>query len=163
MRTILILSLFLSSSAFAQKLKVNEADKFTKQKRLQTENTTLKNKLNEGLSVSLRSVDSSLYITLYGYGKGIGVIGDGDKAIFLLDDGSTVTSYSTGIQTYNVSTGTSTYKHQYSISKDDVILLSKKDVKSIRKYMSDGYVDIDIPEKHQDEIRKLAALLINNL
>jgi hypothetical protein len=163
MKLFLLLLLF-PAIAFSQKLKVNEIDKFTKQRRLETERVWLKNRSGDGVAVSFRSADTTCFITFYGYGRAAGVIGDGDKMIMLLDNDSTVTVYSTGIQTYDIRVGgTSTYNHQYSIEKDDLNKLSTHNVKSLRKYLSDGYVDIDIPEKHQDEIKELAILFIGAL
>jgi hypothetical protein len=163
MKHALMLALLLPLFGYAQKLKVNEVDKFTKQKRLETSNATLKAKLAEGIGVSFRCVDSSLYVVLAGYGPGTGVVGEDDKAIFLLDDETTVTVYSTGLQSYTINKYQNVYNHQYRLTIADLQTLSKKNLKSIRKYTSKGYADIDIPEKNSDEVSKIAALILNNL
>jgi hypothetical protein len=163
MKHALLLTMLLPLFGYAQKLKVNEIDKFTKQKRLETSNATLKAKLTEGIGVSFRCVDSSIYVLLSGYGPGTGVIGEDDKAIFLLDDETTVTVYSTGLQSYTINKYQNVYNHQYKIALSDLQTLSKKNLKSIRKYTSKGYADIDIPEKNNDEVKKIAALIIDNI
>jgi hypothetical protein len=159
---LLTLLLLLPCLSFAQKLKVHEIDKFTNQKRLETERVWLIH-FSDGLSISFRSVDSTCFVKFYGYGKGTNVIGEDDKLIFLLDDGTTLSVFPTGLQDYDVNVGTSTYNHQYSISIADLALLSKHNIKSIRKYTSRGYSDFSIPEKKQDEPKKLATLLLKNL
>jgi hypothetical protein len=163
MKHALLLTMLLPLFGYAQKLKVNEIDKFTKQKRLETSNATLKAKLTEGIGVSFRCVDSSIYVLLSGYGPGTGVIGEDDKAIFLLDDETTVTVYSTGLQSYTINKYQNVYNHQYKIALSDLQTLSKKNLKSIRKYTSKGYADIYIPEKNNDEVKKIAALIIDNI
>jgi hypothetical protein len=158
---VILLIFCLTSSA--QKLTENQIDKFTKQKRLQTSEVLLKGKLTEGMYIRFRSVDSSLFATLIGYGVGVGVIGEKDQAIFLLDNDETVTIYSTGIQSYDVGQYGSSYRHQYSISLNDLKILSQHNVKSVRKYTSKGYGDIDVPEKNQGNVKKIALLILNNL
>lgn len=163
MKAIFFLFLILPFAALSQKLTVNEIDKFTKQKRLETSNVTLKAKLSEGIGVRFRTVDTSFFVILSGYGPGTGVIGADDRAIFLLDDETTVSVYSTGIQSYNINKYQDSYNHQYTIAKEDLSILSKHNVKSVRKYTSKGYADIDIPEKNQDNLKKAALLILENL
>jgi hypothetical protein len=165
MRKIVIILAFVFSvlAASSQKLKVNEYDKFTKQKRLQTELVALKGKLSEGISIYLRTVDSSFFVYLEGYGSGVGVIGLDEKVIFLLDDQSTVTIYSIGIQSYEVTRNGNYYEHQYRTSRSDIETLSKHKVTSIRKYSTKDYADIDIPEKNQDKVMKLVLLILSEL
>jgi hypothetical protein len=141
---------------------VNEVDKFTKQKRLETADVTLKAKLMEGLAARIRTVDSTVFVIISGYGSGAAVIGEADKAIFLLDDETTVTGYSTGIQSYDIGSR-NTYSHQYRIYRADLETLAKHDVKSIRKYTVKGYYDLDIPEKNRGEIKGIASLIVKNL
>jgi hypothetical protein len=163
MKYILALFLLLPFAGYSQKLKVNEFDKFTKQHRLETSPVTLKAKFSEGIAVTFRTVDTSIFVLLSGYGAGTGVIGSDDRAIFLLDDGTTVSVYSTGVQTYNINKMQDSYNHQYRISFLDLNTLSNHDVKSIRKYTAKGYADIDIPEKNAGSVKKIAALIIGNL
>jgi hypothetical protein len=158
----IFLLLFFPLFSYSQKLKVNEIDKFTKQKRVETERTWLK-RASDGVSVSFRSVDDSYYLKLYGYGRGTGIVDEEDKLIFLLDDESSIIIYPTGLQDYSINTGTSTYNHQYHISLEQIQTFSEHNIKSIRKYTSKGYADFDIPNKKQDEVKKLAILLLKNI
>lgn len=154
---------FPSIASYGQRIEKSEIDKFTKQRRIETTLVNLKNTLFEGLWIYVRSVDSSIFFILGGRGNAADVIGSEDKAIFLLDNDSTVTIKPTGIQSYDIGLGTApnSYKHQYYISSSQLTILSRHNVKSIRKYGAGGYVDIDIPSKHQDEIRNTAVICLN--
>lgn len=148
--------------SYSQKLKI-ELDKFTNQKRLETPTVTLKARATQGLAINFRSVDSLVYVILYGYGDGTGTISNGEEAIFLLDDGTTIKVYSTGIQSFDVGKSQNTYQHQYKIQIGDLQKLSLHDLKSIRKYTTKNYSDIDIPAKHSGEVGKLAKLILEGL
>jgi hypothetical protein len=155
--------LFCFTISFSQKLKVNETDKFTKQRRLQTDEIKMKVKMFDVVLLYLRAVDQSTYITIWGTGEGADVIGDGDQAIFLLDNDSTVTVYSTGVQDYTIGQNGDSYRHQYRITGEDIKKLSEHGIKSIRKYGAGGYIDINIPDKKQDAFIKTAALFLSEL
>jgi hypothetical protein len=156
----IVVSILLSLHGFSQKIIQSEIDKFTKQKRIKTSDEWLKNRLVEGIAVYIRSVDTTAFINLNGYGPGADVIGSSDPAIFLLNNDSTVEVFPTGIQSYDIGSTYKTYSHQYYISISQIETLSRFDVKSVRKYGSDHYVDIEIPEKHQDQIKKLSLLFL---
>jgi hypothetical protein len=133
-----------------------QVDPFTNQRRVESKKVFLKNRLMEGVSLSLRSVDSSCYIRLDGWGSGTAVIGSGDQAIFLLDS-TTIRVYSTGVQ--GVTLGDyNRYSHQYSINPSDIKLLADHSIKAIRKYTAEGYSDISIPEKNQSDFKRTAQL-----
>jgi hypothetical protein len=160
---LLPICLLISVACFSQKLKVDEVDKFTKQKRLETEEVKMNNKTFEGFYLYLRAVDTITYITISGYGQGADVIGQDDQALFLLDDNSTVTVLSTGIQDYTIGQYSKSYHHQYRINVDDIQTLADHSIKSVRKYGAGGYVDMDVPEKKQESFKKTAALFLSKL
>jgi hypothetical protein len=94
---------------------------------------------------------------------GVGVVGQNDKLIFLLDNEETVTVVSTEIQSYTNSKYGSYYDHQYRIVKDDIAKLADHDLKSIRRYTSKGYADLDIKEKKQQELKNLSKVFLDEL
>ena len=154
--------LFIPAISFSQKIKVNEIDKFTKKKRIETSYSYLKMGLFQYLGANIRSADSSIFINIQGSGAGSFVIGTDDPVIFLLDNDSTIKIFPTDIQTYSIGIGSSrdTYSHQYYISLSDLKTLSNHNIKSVRKHGSSSYVDIDINEKNQDEFKKNALLFL---
>lgn len=163
MKKILLIILFFPSIAFCQKIKVNEFDKFIKQRRIETMPSVIKNGLNIGLSITLKAVGPNYFVLLTGHGAGAGTIGIDDQVIFLLDNDSTVTVQSIGIQSYEIIKDQNTYKHQYKISLPGVEALSKHRLKSLRKYDLKGYANIDIMAKNQDELKNLSALFLKEL
>lgn len=150
---------FVTINAFSQRA-TTEYDKFSKLTRVETNSQSLINKLGKGLSVKLRSADEANFIIFSGYGDGAGVVGEGDKAVLLLDNDSTVVAFSTSIQSYEVGRYNNTFNHQYSLDKTALDILSTHNVVSVRRYLSDGYVDIEIPKKHHDEIKKLCIVFL---
>jgi hypothetical protein len=168
MKKILIPFILIPALSFGQKLAVNEIDKFNKAHKLQTSNVRLKN----GMLCYIRTFTSSLdikldttfyYITFFGTLPAPDVIGTDDRLIFLLENDSTITIYSTGIQGSEYRSGVRMYNHQYKAQGTDIVTLSKENVKSIRKYGTRGYVDLDIPKKNQDEFKSAASLIVNEL
>ncbi len=162
MKKIVLILLLGPSIAFCQKIKVNEIDKFIKQRRIETEPSVLKNGVNIGLSITLKYVGSNYFVLLTGHGTGAGTIGTDDQVIFLLNNDSTVTIQSIGIQSYEIK-DQNTYKHQYKISLRDLETLSRHTLKSLRKYNFKDYVNIDIDSKNQDQLKNLSALFLKEL
>jgi len=164
----LLLFLLLPVFSFSQKIKVNEIDKFTKQKRIETTVSFARQGLNCGIGFSFRSVDSTYFINVIGYGCAVGVVGKDETFIFLLSDSSTVTVLSKGIQSYTIASGGTfsrdTYEHEYYITIPDIEKLSKAKVVSVRAYYNSNYSDIDFKEaKQQVVLMKLSDVFLKEL
>lgn len=165
MKYILIISLFLISFiANSQKLIQNETDKFTKYHRLKTSNQRLK----QGMLFYIRSVtdtvgDNFYFITFFGTVPSPDVVGTDDEMIFLLDNDNTVTIYPTDIQGSELNAGTLMYRHQYKLGESDIKTLSEHNIKSIRRFASRGYVDIDLGKVNQGDIKAAAKLILKEL
>jgi hypothetical protein len=160
MKYVLSLILLISIQVKSQKVIHNEIDKFTKQHRVKTDRILIKGGFTTNMYVGFRAVDSTCFLMVGGTGEGADSIGEKDMFMFLLDNDSTITCYSTGIQDYSidVSSGitSKSYLHQYSINLDDVKQLATHNLKSIRKYGANGYVDIDVKGKNSDKLTKEA-------
>jgi hypothetical protein len=146
-----------------QKIIKNEVDKFSKQKRVETSEVWLSNKLHNRLNVHLRSVGEYNYALFYADGKGAGIINEQYPLIFLLENDSTIKIHPTGLQSYEFGSSQNYYKnHQYNISDDNLNSLSKQTVKSVRVYTSEGYCDYDVKEKDAGKFKDLISLFIKN-
>ena len=160
-------SLFLLIPFFglAQKIKVNEYDKFLKQRRIETSSATLKSGANVGMSVSFKSLGQNYIAVLTGYGEAASTIGLDDQTIFLLDNDSTIIIKSTGVQVYEVGMPgkQNTYQHEYAISLPALEAFTKHDIKSVRKYTFKGFVNIDVVPKNQDALKKLSTVFLDQL
>lgn len=159
----MVVCLLISDILFAQSFIQNETDKFTGQKRLKTSEERLYAKGSKSLHVYLRSVDSTYFLTVTGIGPGADIIGEQDKMIFLLSTDQTVTVYPTGIQSYDVGQYTNSFRHQYYVTKEQIEQLSRHKLKSIRKYGSGHYNDLDVPEKNSDVVMKLCGLMLKEI
>lgn len=149
---------------FSQSIKKKEVDKFSNQKRVQSEWLNLS---TFGpftvLKTNLRSVDSTIFIRLAG--RGVGVVGTDDAATFLFDDKSSFKIYPTSIQSYNIGIGDSpdTYDFQYNFSIEYLKILSTKKLISIRRTYNENYADTDVKSKFSERLKKLAEIMLKEL
>jgi len=163
MKKILLLLPLLPLFLFAQKVKINEFDKFVKQRRIEFEPLTVYTTPKAKVSIALRSVGTDYFLTISGFGWGVSTISFENQAILLLANDSTITVKSTGTQMYDISSTVPTYKHHYSISIDDIEKLARHAVVGIRKYNVQDYSDITIPEALSANTKKLGAMFISEL
>lgn len=152
---VIILLLLFPVNVYSQKIKT-EIDKFTNEKRIETGWSSIRPTLSAPLSIKIRSVGKeSVFITLAGANYGANVIGNDATAMFLLDDKTTITITSTGIQDYEIGEYGKSYQHQYRITVSDLKLLSVHIITSIRKSDSETYHDFDIEKKNGEKFRQL--------
>lgn len=152
--------LFFPIALQAQKIKINEIDKFTKKKVIETSDVILKRTMTGAIGCKIRKVDSITTILFQAGNIAIGTIGINDKAILLFQDESTTEIVSPSIQSYDIGDyGNKFIKHMYIVSDSSFSVIKEKKIKSIRFYLNDGYQDVDIPEKNSDNLSKLAKLV----
>ena len=163
MRKVLLPFLLFPLAAIAQKLKVNEYDKYLKQRVIETSSEALKTGVENYTSLSLKAIGNTFFVSLKGYGAGAATISTDDPLIFLLDNDSTITAKSIGVQTFEINQERGNYKHQYAIDLKGLESLSRHKLIGIRKYNFKNFVDIKIPERNQTEVMKISSLLINEL
>jgi TonB family protein len=164
MKRMLCVLLFLPLLTIAQKIKVNEYDKFIKQQRVVSDPIDICSTPKMKLSVCLSAIGSNMYIQLIGAGAGAYRIEPEDQVIFLMDNDSTITVKSKGYQGYELGTTTSsTYKHQYILTYADLQKLSQNNLAALRKYHADEYDDVNVPKESSQKFKLLCALFIVEL
>lgn len=163
MKNILAVLFLLPLAGLCQKIKQNEFDRFIKQRKIETSVSNLKSASGTQLNASLQSVGPKFFVLLTGHGIGASTVGVDDQAIILLANDSTVTLRSIGIQSFEIVKDQNTYKHQYTITLPELERLSRHNAIGIRKYDFKGFVNIEIPQKKQAELKKLSSLLIKEL
>ncbi len=156
----IVFILFLPLISFSQKIKVNEYDKFLKKRRVESIPLTIKTEPKIKMAISFGSIGTSFYLQLSGAGLGATVIGEEDQLILLLDNDSTITLKSKGLQTYDVSATPNTYKHEYVFTLTDLEKLSRHNLRALRKYHSNDFEDVYIPKENYDKVKKLSTLFI---
>jgi hypothetical protein len=152
---LLMVGLVLTAAAYSQGNIKTEIDKFTKEKRVQTEDVVINLTDEARLAVQLRSVGDSCFIIFVGYGHGPEIISPSSRAMILLGNDSTIQVTSTGLQSYERNYSTKSYRHQYSISKGQLQQMAGSPLKAVRRYGVDSYVDIDISEGNRQKLQEL--------
>ncbi|MEO6071047.1 MAG: energy transducer TonB [Chitinophagaceae bacterium] len=163
MKRILIILLLFPLFLPAQKIKVNEYDKFIKMRRVESFPIILKTAPDIKLAISLRSIGTSVFLQLSGSGIGTTVVGTEDPVIFLLDNDSTVVVKSPRLQTFDYSKAVHTYQHEYVLTFSDLMKLSQHNVQGLRKYYTEKYDDIYLPKENVDKVKELTAMFIEEL
>lgn len=158
MKKIALVFCLLPAFVIAQKIKVSEKDKFLKKYRIETGSTFVKDGMGGSMRMGFRSVDSTIFLHVSGTNVAAGVIGAKDQIIFLMENDSTITCTSTGLQDYRVGQYGKSYEHEYYITTSDVKTLQELKVKSIRVYFSSGYEDVDIREGKADKLKGEAGV-----
>lgn len=163
MKKLLSVLLLLPLTLLAQKIRINEYDKFIKQQRVESHPLSITTTPNMKLSVCFTAVGSELYIQLIGAGEGAHRVEAGDPVIFLMENDTTITVKSKGSQGYDIGTDISTYKHHYILSYSDLKKLSQFKLAALRKYHSEEYDDVDVPKVVGEKFKTLCALFIVEL
>lgn len=162
-KVVLLFFMLLTLSGFSQKLKIEkETDKFTGKTRVKTSQTYLYLNFLDYINAKLRSVDTTYFISFMG-NMAVGVIGINDETILLLEDDSKINLSPTSIQSYEISSSGSYYDHQYSITKKQLVSLSKAKIISMRRYFNNSYSDFDIKEKRAESFIKNVQLFLQNI
>jgi hypothetical protein len=148
---------------FAQGVKVNIYDNFLKKHRIELEPVTLYTASNAKLSVTFISVESDLFLQVYGEGWGAATIDDGNEMIFLFNNDSTVTVKSTGLQTFDAGLKKSTYRHQYLVKYEDLKAFSQYELAGVRRYSFKEFFDLQIQKEYKAKLRRPGALFSDEL
>ncbi len=160
---IIFLLLLLPMAAFTQVVKINEYDKFIRQRRIELEPLPILATTTANVSLTYHCIGSTFYVILSGYGWGVSTISADDRLIFLLSNDSTVTARSTGLQSYEINGIHNTFKHQYFISLPDIEALSKYSVVAIRKYYMQDFADMKVSGQYADNVQKLSSTFLQEL
>ena len=171
MRTLLITIIFFPVVCFSQKIAEKKVDEFTKSSIIRTSWETL-TKVDglsmKGLTTYLRfsKINDVLYLDLKAMDGSVLSVPDGNNIMLMFQNDSIVTIKN---QHYEVAcmgcgaiglVGSSAYGIQLNNTISDSLLetLKKNQLKKIRIYFRDGYLEDDVKEKHAKIIIKLAEL-----
>ena len=161
-RTVLFL-LLLPLATLAQKVKINEYDKYIRQRRIEMEPITVMSSSGAQISLTYNCIGSTFYVLLSGYGWGVSSISAENELIFLLANDSTVTVRSTGIQMYEIGMPNNSFKHKYFISLTDLETLSRNELIGIRKYAVQDFAEMKVGKQYSTPVKKLSSLFIQEL
>lgn len=163
MKSSLIALFFLPVVCFAQKVRVNEYDKFVKQTRIELEPFTILSSEKSNVSLAFNSLGNGMYVQFSGFGWGASTVDAGHEIIFLFSNDSTATARSTGLQSYDVMSTRNNYKHKYAVLLSTLEALSKYELVGIRKYSFNDYSDMKVPKDCAAKIKKSTMLFVEEL
>ncbi len=147
----------------AQRIKINEYDRFLKQRTIETYPLAILTGGNNSAILTFRSDSTNTFMKLNGRVESTNVIGQNEQVILLFDNDSTATLKSAGLQTYEMRDTYYNYFHTYTVSLDDLIRLRNYKLSAVRQYDSKDFYDVVIPGPSRDKIRQLSGLFIDEL
>jgi len=165
MKCLLILLFLIPVFGISQKIKINEYDRFLKQRRIEAEPVPILFSPKAKVYLTYIGLGSVAYVQVSGYGWGAAAIDEGQEMVLLFSNDSTVAVKSTALQTFEVisSTFENTYKHNYFIKIPDIRSLSQYDLVGIRKYGLGDYNDLKVSKEDALRIKKSGSLFLEEL
>ncbi|ESU21140.1 hypothetical protein FCR2A7T_07110 [Flavobacterium cauense R2A-7] len=173
-KTLLLFLIIIVNQTFAQRIAINEIDKFTDQKifkvdvsegkRWKTTDNIAKGLINN-IFLSTRLIkkeNSKIILSNFNFqlGRNLCVNPSNGKIIILFSDNSKITlKQSTEIVCEsNLNVEYFIVDNNNEIN-DDLSILSNKEISSFRIYFNDGYIDFDVKEDKKELIRKHFKLI----
>lgn len=164
MKFLLIFFALVPVVSAAQKLKVNEYDRFTKMRRVEVEPLKIYSSGQSNVSLAYSASGPVLSLQLSGVGWGASAIDEGQELIFLFSNDSTVAVRSTEVQTSEMNASFQpSFKHSYFVKLPDLRFMSENEVVGIRKYGLGNHFDLKVTKDNAERIRKLSALFLEEL
>lgn len=164
MKPLILLFALFPFLGSAQQVKVNEYDRFTKQRRVESEPLRIYNAGKANVSVAYRAAGPVLYLQMNGVGWGASAIDEGQQMIFLFANDSTVSVKSTEVQTSEMNASFQpSFKHSYFIKMPDLKFLSENEVVGIRKYGLGNHFDLKVTKENAAKLKKLTSLFLEEL
>lgn len=160
MRFIFLL-LFIPLFSMAQKVKVSEYDKFIKQYRIETNQVALKWGMSSGVSVGLRSVNNTIFLKLEGLNYVRTGVAENGQLIFLTNTDSTITAYSKELQFTSRNQHGEGFSFEYKIDLASLKKLQTATITGMRIYGTGGYQDVELKDKHSQNINDLVTTFLN--
>lgn len=152
----------MSLAGGAQSLKQSDYDGVKKQWHIETFPVNLASASGVKMDATLVSTEAApLLLRLTGSGTGGGTVIAGDKAIFLLDDDSTVTVKSPTVQ--DAPRGSTAYRFDYVLQPADLEILSRHNLQAVRKYSSEGYDDVYVEAENTSKLKEAGAAFLAEL
>ena len=148
----------------AQKIKINEVDKFTKKCIIETSFEKINGGITSNLSyknvwLAFRRIDNSEFLRIKWCCNAVVSVVKGAEVIFLDADGNTYSFENNEYEISDYGEGTVGFAGSGLLGLDlwligNCSVLEGKQIKAIRINTNDGYVDIEISKKASDKITK---------
>ena len=163
MAALYITLLLLPVVSFTQMVKTNENNIVVKQSKVEVEPTIIFSKGSNKMTLTFISIDSAMYVEISGSNLGSSTVDKNDPAVFTLANDKKVVVKSIGLQSFQPDLKGNSYEHKYLINYQDLIALSEYNLKSVRKYMFDDYIDINVTGEKANQLKKQSQLFAQRL
>ena len=163
MAALYITLLLLPVVSFTQMVKTNENNIVVKQSKVEVEPTIIFSKGSNKMTLTFISIDSAMYVEISGSNLGSSTVDKNDPAVFILANDKKVVVKSIGLQSFQPDLTGNSYEHKYLINYQDLIALSEYNLKSVRKYMFDDFIDIDVTGEKANKLKKQSQLFAQRL
>ncbi|HEY0054004.1 MAG TPA: hypothetical protein VGB63_01500 [Pedobacter sp.] len=163
MAALYITLLLLPVVSFTQMVKTNENNIVVKQSKVEVEPTIIFSKGSNKMTLTFISIDSAMYVEISGSNLGSSTVDKNDPAVFTLANDKKVVVKSIGLQSFQPDLKGNSYEHKYLINYQDLIALSEYNLKSVRKYMFDDFIDIDVTGEKANQLKKQSQLFAQRL
>jgi hypothetical protein len=166
-KIILLFIITLTTIAYSQKIVENKTDEFTKKQIVRTDWEKIVATSKLYLNLRLNKIDSTNYIQLKFFPKGVSSIETSDDISFMLDNGEIINLKSTKYKLANYGEGSIGLIGSNALGFNINCLLSKNDiekfktnlVKKIRINKSEGYSEDELKDKNSEKLKNLFVLM----
>ncbi len=156
MKYLILAIFFIPLFTSAQRIKINKYDTSLNTTVIETTSSQIK----QGFSISFKAIGPNIFATLKGIASSKTASSLDNEVNFLLENDSTVKAVTTSLQSDVAGmNGIVTSSNDYSISYNDLELLSQFYVLAIMK----GTTDVYVPKNKQTEIRMMSLLLKSDM
>jgi hypothetical protein len=163
MRAIIFFLFLFAASAGAQDCVyvVNNVDEFTKKKKLETKWVTLLNSAYQGVLIKGKKSDDYIYFEIIVKSMSILSVSNGNMIKLMLTDGTIMTGIfiEYEIAKYNFTSKTYSLHTIISFPQDQVEMLSRIPIKTIRIHSNSGYIDRTASTKTNKFMQMIKCIL----
>jgi TonB family protein len=161
MKYLFFLLILFPLTTIAQKLKLNQYDKFIRQQRLESFPVPLKSGEGMELSLSLHAVGPTFFLHLLGTGSGTNAISSDDEVILELENANTVTMKKPYVMSPGEDQPENAYQLEYELTYQDLQKLSRYTLLSLRKKTAN--TAIVVQKQHAAMVKDLGLVFVNEL
>ena len=170
-KVILVTAMF-PMCVYAQKIKVDEIDKFTKQHKVFTTEAALREGMDFQAYIFGQKYDNDCYLTVrlsIGSGKTGKVfsVPEGASMIFVLDNDETLDIKNAEYELSSIGaaakglSGSQSFGAviKYKLNEQALKVLAQQKIKAYRIYLSDSYIEADANERQSERLYKIVNLI----
>jgi|GEM_PF-6062089 len=162
-KAVILVLIVFPISVFAQKLKTSSFDPKAKQWYFETFPVNVKSSPSAKMNITLRAVDTTVYLYMKGSGVGTSTVDKDDQIVLLLDNNAKVNGRSLKLQAIEYGDALPYYEHEYVISLKDLETLGRFNLRSVKKFAVGAVEDITPDAKNLTALKQASNALLEAL